>query len=152
MNNYFRELVGRISSILNIGEKSMYKFGTKSVSRLATCDVRLQEILNEAIKFIDFSVLCGHRGEADQNKAFRDGNSKLPYPNSKHNSYPSLAVDIAPYPIDWDDTVRFAHLIGIMRGIARMKGYNLRVGIDWDADGEIRDHQFLDFPHIELVD
>ena len=130
----------------------MYRFGTTSLSRLVTCDTRLQEILNEAIKFVDFTVLCGYRNSIDQNKAFRDGNSELAYPYSKHNSYPSMAVDIAPYPIDWDDTVRFAHLIGVMRGIALMKGYNLRVGIDWDIDGEIRDHKFLDFPHMELVD
>lgn len=130
----------------------MYKFGKKSKERLLTCDPRLQEILNEAIKIVDFSVICGHRTEEEQNRVFRERKSQLKWPQSKHNTYPSLAVDVAPYPIDWNDEVRFAHLIGILRGIAMMKGYELRVGIDWDKDGEIRDHSFLDFPHIEIVD
>ena len=130
----------------------MYKFGKKSAERLATCDYRLQELLIEAIKHIDFSITCGHRGEIEQNQAYADKKSKLQWPNSKHNTFPSKAVDIAPYPIDWNDTVRFAHLIGLIRGLAISKGIKIRVGIDWDGDGDIRDHSFLDFPHVELVD
>jgi len=51
----------------------------------------------------------------------------------------------------WDDTERFAHLVGIIKGIAIAKGINVRLGIDWDNDGDIRDHSFMDYPHIELV-
>lgn len=159
MNNFFKNFFDSFNfkkqdkEIKRVNEEQpMYKFGKKSYERLLTCDPRLQEILNEAIKIVDFSVLCGHRGEEDQNKAYNEGKSKLKWPDSKHNSYPSMAADIAPYPIDWMDEVRFAHLIGIVRGIAAMKGYTLRVGIDWDRDGEIRDHKFLDFPHIEILD
>ena len=71
-------------------------FGRLSTQRLSTCDERLQDICNEAIKVYDFSVLCGHRDEIEQKKLFREGKSKLEYPHSKHNSIPSLAVDIAP--------------------------------------------------------
>ena len=129
----------------------MYTFGNASQTRINTCLPELQEILNEAIKEIDFTVLCGHRSEAEQNDYFHTGRSKVKFPNSKHNTYPSCAVDIAPYPIDWNNTARFAHLIGLVRGIALMKGYKIRVGCDWDMDGDITDHSFMDYPHIEYL-
>lgn len=128
----------------------MYAFGKRSKKHLQTIDVKLQEILLEAIKIIDFSIIDGHRSEEDQNKAFSEGKSKLRYPDSKHNSYPSQAVDIAPYPIDWDDLGRFAFLQGIIKGIAHEKGISVRLGIDWDSDGDIRDQDFMDYVHIEL--
>ncbi|WKT59121.1 hypothetical protein Q2E61_09290 [Microbulbifer thermotolerans] len=128
-----------------------YSFGEVSQSKLATCHEDLQRLLNEAIKVVDFSVICGHRGEAEQTAAVRAGASKVQYPNSKHNSLPSLAVDIAPYPIDWNNAERFAHLQGVVRGIAHVMGIKIRLGGDWDMDGDITDQKFTDWPHIELV-
>lgn len=135
-------------------EKGMYKFGQRSLDNLNTCHPLIQEILHEAIKITDFSVIKGYRGEEEQNKAFADGASKLKYPNSKHNTKPSLAVDIAPFPIDWNDIERFAYLAGIIRGIAHEKGIRIRQGCDWGMDGNIRspDQRFYDWPHFELVD
>ena len=72
----------------------MPRFGKTSKRRLATCHEDLQEILNEVIKYFDCSVLCGHRGEADQNKAYESGHSKVKWPNGRHNKKPSIAVDI----------------------------------------------------------
>ncbi|RLI49790.1 M15 family peptidase [Candidatus Bathyarchaeota archaeon] len=129
----------------------MYKFGTKSQQKIATCHPDLQDILDEAIKIVDFTVLCGHRGEEEQNEYFHSGRSKVQYPNSKHNQMPSVAVDIAPYPIDWNNIERFAQLGGIIKGIAHTKGVKIRCGFDWDCDGDITDHSFMDWPHIELV-
>ena len=129
----------------------MYRFGKQSQAKLDTCIPELQEILNEAIKEIDFTVLCGHRGKAEQDEYFHTGRSKLSFPASMHNANPSNAVDIAPYPIDWNNVARFAHLIGLVRGIARMKGYKIRVGCDWDMDGDITNHSFMDYPHIEFI-
>lgn len=62
------------------------------------------------VKRFDITVLCGHRGEAEQNAAYAAGNSKLKWPNSKHNKTPSEAVDIVPYPINWEDTSRFEEM------------------------------------------
>jgi len=129
----------------------MYKFSNTSQKRLSECAPELQEIMNEAIKIVDFMVLCGHRGEQEQNKAFSEGKSKLKYPQSKHNSKPSRAIDIAPYPLDWNNLSRFYHLAGIVRGIAHQKGIKIRFGGDWDMDGEITDNKFNDLPHVELV-
>lgn len=128
-----------------------YHFGAASAERLYTCHEDLQRLMQEVIKLVDFSILCGHRGEEEQTAALNTGRSRVAYPNSKHNSLPSLAIDIAPYPVDWDDIKRFAHLQGVVRGVAHMMGINIRLGGDWDMDGDITDHKFMDWPHIELV-
>lgn len=138
----------------------MPTFSVTSKQRLETCDPRLQELLNEAIKHIDFVVLEGHRGEAAQNEAFRKGASKKRWPNGNHNSLPSKAVDIAPYfpevKVDWDDLIAFGRLMGFIQCLAIQRGIKLRFGLDWDGDfrsvNRDPDEGFLDAPHIELVD
>lgn len=130
----------------------MPSFGPKSEEQLLTCDPRLQRVLREAIKHREFSVLCGHRDKAAQDEAVAKGNSKSPFPTSKHNRVPSLAVDIAPYPIDWTDSLAFALLAGYILRIGDELGISLRYGADWNKDGKSKDERFLDLPHIELVD
>lgn len=128
----------------------MPSFSKTSQERLATCHPVLQEILNEAIKDVDFSVICGHRNKADQDKAFNEGKSTKRWPNSKHNRLPSVAVDVAPYPIRWNDRAAFARLFGYIERIAHEKGYKLRWGGDWDGDWNTEEERFIDMPHIEL--
>ncbi len=130
----------------------MPSFSKISAQRLSTCDPRLQALLREAIKHVDFSVLCGHRGVEEQEEAYRTGKSKARWPNSKHNTLPSVAVDVAPYPVDWQDTARFARLAGYLERIAHEQGIAIRWGGDWDRDGRTNDERFIDMPHIELVD
>ena len=128
----------------------MPKFGRKSKEILSTCDERLQEILNEVIKYYDFSVLSGYRNANEQNELFRKGYSKKQYPDSKHNSSPSIAVDVAPYPINWKDTRRFDILAGYIMMCAEGKEINLRWGGDWDMDKDVHDQVFNDLGHMEL--
>jgi peptidoglycan L-alanyl-D-glutamate endopeptidase CwlK len=138
----------------------MPRLSESSKAKLATCDPRLQEILNEAILYVDFVVLQGHRGEAEQNEAYRTGKSKLKWPHGNHNSMPSRAVDIAPWlpgvKIDWTDLIAFGRLMGIVQALGARKGIKLRFGVDWDGDfrsvGPDPDESFLDAPHVELVD
>ena len=130
----------------------MPSFSARSELRLGSCDPRLQEICHEAIKIIDFSVIEGHRSEARQNDAYDAGRSKLKWPESKHNQVPSLAVDIVPYPVDWEQHSRFYVLAGVMFACAHKLGYKLRFGGDWDMDGEHTDQTFHDLPHFEIVD
>ena len=129
----------------------MPAFGKASQDRLATCHADIQRLMNEAIKHVDFSITCGHRGQAEQDAAFKAGNSKLKYPQGKHNKTPSLAVDIAPYPLNWSDAEGFTLLAGIIKGISYMMGINIRIGADWDGDLNTVEHSFKDRPHIELV-
>lgn len=120
----------------------MPQFGQKSLTKLAECHTDLQIILNDLIEVMDVTILCGTRGEAEQNEAFTSGKSKLQWPDSKHNSSPSMAVDIAPYPVDWNNIHTFERMCGIIEGIAFSRGIKIRLG---------RDFSFKDYPHIELI-
>jgi peptidoglycan L-alanyl-D-glutamate endopeptidase CwlK len=130
----------------------MARFGATSLARLGTCDARLQEVLSTAIEITDFTILCGHRGRLAQNRAFIEGHSKARFGQSKHNTTPSQAVDIAPYPIDWSDTEAFVYLAGIIRAVSHDLGYGniIRWGGDWDQDERMRDERFRDYPHFEI--
>ena len=135
----------------------MPSFGKSSAANLAECHPDLRAIFNEVIKTRDCSVICGHRNEADQNAAVLAGNSKLSFPKSKHNKTPSMAADVVPYPIDWEDSLRFARFAGYVEGVAlmlRARGrisHGIRWGGDWDQDGYSSDNSFNDLPHFELV-
>jgi len=126
------------------------KFGKKSTNQLSTCRKELQEVFNEVIKTVDCSVLEGHRGEDRQNALYKEGKTKVTFPKGRHNSSPSNAVDVAPYPIDWGDRERFHLFAGFVIGIAKSKGINLRWGGDWNQNFEVDDNKFDDFPHFEL--
>ena len=128
----------------------MPKFGSSSRRRLATCHEDLQEIFEEVVKIFDCSVLCGHRGEEAQNEAYEKGNSKVKFPNGRHNASPSNAVDVTPYPVDWKDLDRMNYFAGIVKGIAHMKGIPIRWGGDWNDNTDLKDNNFDDLPHFEL--
>jgi len=130
----------------------MPRFSEASEVALASCDPRLREVLRAAIERFDFRVLEGHRSHERQNEMYRQGLSRARAGESKHNAYPSLAVDIAPYPINWNDRERFTLLAGYILGIARERGVTLRWGGDWDGDYRLDDNKFDDLPHFEIVD
>ncbi len=111
----------------------------------------LVRVVERAIEIVDFAVVEGHRGRAAQEKAFREGKSRLPYPRSPHNAAPSRAVDLAPYPIDWQNRERFFYLAGVVVGVGHALGVGVRWGGDWDRDGESADNRFDDLPHFELA-
>ena len=128
----------------------MPKFGKRSKNALSSCDERLIKIFNEVIKTVDCSVLEGHRGQSKQDKYYEEGKSKVKYPSGRHNKLPSMAVDVAPYPIDWDDREMFHLFAGFVLGIAKSMGINLRWGGDWNQNWFVDDNKFDDFPHFEL--
>lgn len=121
----------------------MYKFGKTSTKNLSEAHPHLQEIFNEVIKHIDCSVTEGTRTEAEQNYLYRTGKSQLQFPHSKHNHSPSLAVDVVPFPVDWDDILRFKNFCWFVKGVAAGKGIEIiSGGLDWVT--------FKDYPHFEL--
>ncbi len=130
----------------------MPSFGTSSREKLDTCDDKLQTICELVIEEYDFTVLEGHRSGERQNELFRQGKSKLKAGQSKHNSLPSKAVDLAPYPIAWENTERFYLLAGMMFQAAYDMGIKIRWGGDWDKDWVHSDQSFMDLPHFELVE
>lgn len=137
--------------------------------KLMSCNDKLQQLFQEVVKHQDCTVLFGHRGEAEQNQLFADKKSEKKYPDSKHNSMPSNAIDIAPYPIpegwgdlkgqttkardlDWKERVKFYEFAAIVRYEAARMGIKIRCGADWDGDGDYRDQTFDDLVHFELVE
>lgn len=135
----------------------MPKFSKTSVERLSTCHLDLQLLFTKVVQVYDCSILAGYRGEAEQTRAFHEGKSKTPWPKSKHNSMPSIAVDAAPYPILWPDKsdpknwARFYYLAGYVLGVAEELHIPLRWGGDWDGDRDIHEQNFDDLPHFELI-
>jgi len=120
----------------------MPEFSKQSEAKLVTVHPDLQNIMRTVIRDFDFTVLCGERGEAEQNTAYNTGKSKLRYPLSKHNRKPSDAIDIAPYPIDWNDAGRFHELAGRVLEVAALFDVPIVWGGQWET--------FKDLPHFEL--
>ena len=145
----------------------MPSFGSKSRERLETCHPDLQTLFNAVIEVVDCSVTCGYRNKEDQEKAFDSGNSKVHFPDGKHNSNPSTAVDVYPYPISFKDKdlsrfFWFAGWVLAKAGILRNVGeitHKIKWGGNWKGldNGKIdftynkRTDVLDDLPHYELI-
>mgnify|MGYP003147218872 FL=1 len=130
----------------------MPKFGKRSLKRLEGVDTRLVSVLNKLIKIMDVTIIEGVRSAEKQLEYFESGKSKIDGIKKKGQHQLGNAVDLAPYPIDWDDRDRMHYMGGILIGIGHMMGYKLRWGGDWDRDGETKDNSFDDLVHIEIRD
>ena len=114
----------------------------------------------------DIYLVCGNRNKEDQTQAVAGGFSKVFWPNSKHNrgqdescedeTYCSDAMDIAPFPIDWNDERRFKDLIQLVMSVAfklekegRIR--KIRFGADFNMDGNFKNDKFVDLPHVEVL-
>ena len=132
-------------------EEILQMFSTRSKSRLMGCHPDLQRLFEEVCKTHDCTILEGHRDKKRQDDAFRSGLSKLRFPQSKHNRYPSHAVDVIPYPIDFSDVKRIYAFGWFVLETAKKMGIKIRWGGDWDGDGDIKDQKFNDLVHFELI-
>lgn len=130
----------------------MSRFSAKSAERLAQCDPRLQLVFNYVVDVVDCTILEGHRDKEAQDELFRQGKSQVQWPDGKHNRSPSLAVDAAAYPIDWNDRERATLFAGVVLGVADVLGIKLRWGGDWDRDWQVKDNNFDDMWHFEIVE
>ena len=126
----------------------MPRFGRRSKKRLKGVNVKLVNVLNELIKIMDVTIIEGLRSKERQEQLLAQGKTKTRY--SKHIE--GNAVDLAPYPIDWEDRERLHYMGGMIRGIGKQLGVNIRWGGDWDSDGEIADNNFDDLVHVEIKD
>lgn len=75
----------------------MFRFGSKSQKVRDTLCEELQAVVDFAIKVYNISLIEGHRDQETQDRYFAQGVSKVQWPNGKHNTFPSDAVDIWPY-------------------------------------------------------
>ncbi len=114
----------------------------------------------------DFSVTYGHRPPDVQLKLFQkgrefkngkwtivrqdevvtycDGFDKL----SRHNAKESEAVDLVPYPIDWNNKRRFYYLAGAFMAMA----YRLEIAEVIESRFQWGGHwkNFVDLPHYQI--
>jgi len=131
----------------------MPSFSKASRGRLDTCHPDLIRLMEEVIKHVDITILCGARSVEEQKELYRQGKSKLdgsPGKMSKHNHVPSLAVDFSPWKVRWERE-RFIAAAYFAKGIASQMGIKVRLGCDWNGD-MVFSESFFDGPHIELED
>lgn len=170
---------GEYRSQTNKGDM-MPNLGKTSRRRLSTCHPLIQRTAHRVIEIYDYTVLelGGWRGREIQDKLFAGGQSKVQWPNSKHNHIAtagdvadgfarrvgdplSYAIDVAPWYLDrphirWRRMTEFVFLSGLWIGIAdtimQEHGFKLRSGTNWDMDEYIlTDQRFDDGPHLEMV-
>lgn len=134
----------------------MFVFGDRSKMMLSTCHVLLRAIAHRALELspIDFAVVQGHRNKDDQEVAFESGKSRVQWPNGRHNSLPSHALDFAvvpnPYEAGFKNAARYYLVAGCFFAAARELGVEIRWGGDWDGDGDFTDQTFDDLGHVEI--
>ena len=132
----------------------MPSFSETSRRRLLTCDSRLIAVCSDAIAFFDFSVVCGHRSNEEQDLLYAQGRVTdgpiVTYKRggeSIHNTDPSRAVDLAPWVqgrgIVWDDVGLFHELAGVIRYCGHLRGIVVNWGGKWKT--------FKDLPHFECA-
>jgi peptidoglycan L-alanyl-D-glutamate endopeptidase CwlK len=124
----------------------MPRFGKRSRERMKGVDSRLINVMNELIKLMDVTIIEGLRTKERQEELVAKGASKTKF--SKHIE--GKALDLSPYPIDWENRDGFYYMGGMIRGIAQQLGYDIRYGGDWDSDGQTKDNNFDDLVHIEI--
>ncbi len=120
------------------------KLSKTSKQKLDTCHSDLQKLILAVARDEKCAVICGFRGRYEQEKAYKEGKSKARFGQSKHNFKPSLAVDVVPLPLDWNNIPAFERLgEKIMK-----KAEELNIKIKWGRDFS----NLKDYPHFELAD
>lgn len=103
----------------------------RDMNRLSTCHVDLQSIVIKAAALTPLMVIWGFRNEEQQNDEKKNGYSPLAWPDSKHNHMEdglpqSLAVDLAPLPLEWKNLQHFRVLASYMWQVSVQSKINLK--------------------------
>ncbi len=128
---------------------SKVKLGARSIERLNTINPDLRRVVLKAFETMpfDITVIEGIRTKERQRELVAKGASQTM--NSKHLT--GDAVDLAPYPIDWNDKSRFNLMADHVLAAAKELGVKVRWGGDWNMNGDWKDERFYDGPHFELL-
>ena len=115
------------------------------------------------LKLHDCSFFQGHRNQETQDKYFRNGTSKVKWPDGKHNKTPAMAMDLAPYikggdPYDMERGLFFAGVVMATAASLANEGkitHGLKWGGSWstklNATFAFDMGSFYDGIHFELV-
>ena len=117
-----------------------YKLGTRSLQNLSGVHPDMQAVVKKAIEIteVDFTVIEGIRHLDRQKQLLKEGKSTTL--NSRHIT--GHAVDMVPWPVDWEDLDRFETMAEAMKGAAEELDISIVWGGDWKS--------FYDAPHFEL--
>jgi len=132
----------------------MPRLGKRSKKRLEGVDSRLIDLLERVCKYFDITVIEGKRSQERQDMLVKQGKSKTKF--GKHVQ--GKAVDISPYPIDWNARDDFHMLGGFILGVANQMGLRVRWGGCWRYDSlyegqrTTKTNNFDDLVHIEIKD
>ena len=139
-----------------------YSLSQRSISNLRQVHPDLVAVVGRAIQITeqDFIVIEGVRTQERQDELWAQGRT-APGPIvtwTKDVSSHGLgkdgygrAVDICPFPVDWNDLSKFDAIAKAMFAAATEFGVRLRWGADWDMDGFPRERGESDSPHFELA-
>lgn len=140
-----------------------YSLGAQSRARLKGVHPQLVRIVERAIELSrqDFMVLEGVRTPQRQKELYAQGRTKpgdivtwtLTSNHFVRADGFGHAVDLCPFPVDWEGPTRFPKFDEIARAMfaaAKELGIGLRWGADWDRDGKPRERGESDSPHFEL--
>lgn len=137
----------------------MPRFSKKSNELLSTCHLDLKCLFRDVIEVIDCSIISGYRAPEEQFSLFKKGRIReksrwvvqdrlkvVTYKDgynkkSKHNESPSMAVDVMPYPIDWNNIERIKLFAEQVQQIAE----NINIDVVWGGDWK-----WKDYPHWQL--
>lgn len=122
----------------------MPELSKKSIARLNSCHIDLQKLILAVAETEKCAVTCGFRGRYEQERAYMQGKSKARFGQSKHNLKPSMAVDVVPLPLDWEDIPSFERLGEKIMKKASELGIKIRWGRDFT--------NLKDYPHFELIE
>jgi peptidoglycan L-alanyl-D-glutamate endopeptidase CwlK len=148
-----------------------FRFGKASLERLAGVDERLRAVCHLALckSSQDFLVLEGRRTVQRQHELYGQGRTadqlRAVGVDPKHakpampkvtwtlnsNHFTGRAVDLVPWPIDWNTPAKFDAIAKAMFSAAEALGTPIRWGKDWNQNGRPGERGETDSPHFELV-
>jgi peptidoglycan L-alanyl-D-glutamate endopeptidase CwlK len=139
----------------------LYQLGKKSKNKLKGVHPNLVRVIERAIQLSsqDFTVLEGLRTPERQAELYAQGRTKPGQVvtwtlKSRHFVQADgwgHAVDLVPWPIDWNSLPKFDAIAKAMFQASKELGTPIRWGADWDQDGQPRERGETDSPHFELV-
>lgn len=147
-----------------------YSFGARSLARLEGVHPKMVAVVKRALEIMnewtragkpatDIMVLEGVRTPARQQQLYAQGRTKpgqivtwtltSNHFVNKRTGY-GHAVDLVPFPVDWNDLRKFDLMAKAMFQAADELHTPIRWGADWDRDGKPRERGETDSPHFEL--
>ncbi|UUV18060.1 M15 family metallopeptidase [Fusobacteria bacterium ZRK30] len=123
----------------------MNKISSRSIKNIQGIDSRLSLIVGMVLARgkVDLTITCGLRSLEDQQKAFKNGFSKLDGVNKKSKHQTGKAIDFIPYPFNgWNDIESFKKVGDELKLCADYLGIKNSYGGDWK--------NFKDYPHFQL--